>query len=837
MPDVVAVILMIAMLLGLASLILPLADRLALPSAMLLAGLGMALGLAASAFGHLPGLGILGDVLTGLSKLGLPTDAFLFLFLPPLLFTAALTIDVRLLLDEFAAVLLLAVVAVAVATAVVGYALSAVTEFGLIACLLLGAIVATTDPAAVLSIFRDLGAPRRLTTLIAGESLFNDAAAIAIFALLLDVLVGARDLSLADGLLAILIEFLGGVLVGVVLARLACSLLHRLRNTRVAEVTVTVSLAYLSYVVADHYLEVSGVIAVVAAGLTVAIYGRTRLSAGAWEPLVQTWTQLDFWANSLIFLLTAILASRVLPAMSVTELGLLAVLVLAALAARALVLYGLLPVLVRLGLTEPTGARHKVVILWGGLRGAVTMVLALSISQNPFVPPVMQDFVAQLAVAYVLFTLFVAAPTLRPLLRLLGLNRLDPTELALRNRVMALSRAQIRDQVAATGRDYGFDPSLVERVAPDRPLDHLEETDEAEGPMGRDSRLRVGLLTLANREKEIYLEHFDDGTVSRETVGQRVAAADRTLDRIKTQGQAGYEESSRADVALPRAFALALWLHRRFALTAPLARQVARRFEALLVSELAVRELRRFNRRSVQPVLGARTSSDLAELLARRLQMIEDAVAAVELQFPTFAEALRLQYLALAGLRFEDSEYRRKLDEGLISREVFNDLQRALEDRRAAIERQPPLDIGEGLQQMLRRVNVFAGLDRSRLMFIARLLRPRFALPGELILKQGERGFAMYFIAAGTVEVTLQDRTVPLGPGEFFGELALLTKKPRNADVTALSYCHLLELQAGDLQRLVRTDGDLKEAIEAIAQQRLHEGRPAEPVGSTGPGS
>ena len=824
MSDVVAVIFVIAILLALVSLILPLADRFALPSAMLLAGLGMVLGFAISGLGHLPGMDPIGDLVSGLSMLGLSADAFLFLFLPPLLFTAALTIDVRLLFDELAAVLLLAVVAVVVATAVVGLALDAVTEIGLIACLLLGSIVATTDPAAVLSIFRDLGAPRRLTTLVAGESLFNDAAAIAIFTLLLDLLVGARELNVWAGGLAFLIDFIGGVLVGHIFARLVCLLLDRLRNTPVAEITVSVSLAYLSYLIAEHYLGVSGVLAVVAAGLTFVVQGRPRINTATWEPLVHIWQQLDFWANSLIFLLTAILATRLLPAMGLADFGLLLILVLAALVARAFVLYGLLPLLIQVKLTEPVGGGHKAVILWGGLRGAVTMVLALSVSENPAVPSDVQDFVALLAIGYVLFTLFVAAPSLRPMMRLLGLDRLDPTELALRDRVMALSQVQIREQIAAVGRDYGFSPELVARVAPDLPAidgDEGEAEDDPEAPMDQESGLRVGLLTLANREKEIYLEHLADGTVSRRMVGHRMAAADRAIDRVKDSGVAGYEASARGDVIISPVFAFALWLHRRFGLTGPLARQVADRFESLLVIELVVRELRRFNRRAVRPVLGVKTSGELAELLARRLQLVEDALAAVELQFPAFAESLRLQYLARAGLRLEDAEYRRKLEESLISREVFNDLQRALNDRRLAVEQQPPLDLGEGLNQMLRRVKIFAGLDRSKIMFIARLLRPRFVLPGDEIVRFGERGNTMYFIATGTVEVRLPDRSIPLGPGEFFGELALLTKKPRTADVAALSYCHLMVLDGRDLRRLLRTDAQLKQAIEATAEARL----------------
>ena len=100
-----------------------------------------------------------------------------------LLFEAALNVDVRQLSDEVAPVLLLAVIGVIVCTFVVGLALWPISSVGILACVILGAIIATTDPVAVVGIFHDIGAPRRLSTLVQGESLFNDAAAIAIYSI------------------------------------------------------------------------------------------------------------------------------------------------------------------------------------------------------------------------------------------------------------------------------------------------------------------------------------------------------------------------------------------------------------------------------------------------------------------------------------------------------------------------------------------------------------------------------------------------------------------------------------------------------------------------------
>ena len=111
------------------------------------------------------------------------------------------------------------------------------------------------------------------------------------------------------------------------------------------------------------------------------------------------------------------------------------------------------------------------------------------------------------------------------------------------------------------------------------------------------------------------------------------------------------------------------------------------------------------------------------------------------------------------------------------------------------MEQRPPLELGLALTEMIGRVALFAELDRVRLGTIAKLLKPRLAMPGERILRKGARGKAMFFVASGEVEVALSGGPIKLGGGEFFGELALLTRKPRSADVTARGYCHLLVLE------------------------------------------
>ena len=188
MSNFVYALLAIAMVLTLVSLLVPLAERLRLPHTVLLAIAGLGLGFA-GVWAMAGAGGMTHDIFEGLLRLEQRTELFLPMFLPPLLFNAGLTIDVRRLLDEIFAVLLLAVVAVLVCIGVVAVVVHQATGIDLVVCLLLGAIVSTTDPAAVIGIFRDVGAPKRLSILAEGESLFNDAVAISTFALVMDILV------------------------------------------------------------------------------------------------------------------------------------------------------------------------------------------------------------------------------------------------------------------------------------------------------------------------------------------------------------------------------------------------------------------------------------------------------------------------------------------------------------------------------------------------------------------------------------------------------------------------------------------------------------------------
>jgi monovalent cation:H+ antiporter, CPA1 family len=825
MSEIIFPLLAIAMVLALVSLLLPVAERLRVPHTVLVAVCGMGLGFVSAWVASHAAFSVVVDTFDGLHRLGLGEDVFLALFLPPLLFTAGLTIDVRRLLDEFWAVLLLAIVAVLVCIGVVGGILHLVTGTDLVVCLLLGAIVSTTDPAAVIGVFRDVGAPKRLSILAEGEALFNDAAAIAAFGIFLDILVAHAVPDAVSPALHFLREFLGGVVFGYATARVTVMVLPRLSGWDAGIASVTVSLAYLTYIVGGIYLHVSGVVAVVVAALTMAAQGPTHLHPRAWTALRQTWVQLEFWSNSLIFVLASMLAADVLLRVSGVYIWGVASLVVGAFAARALVLFGLLPMLISAHFVQPIDFRYKSILVWGGLRGAVTVVLALVVAGDQRLTEDTRQFISVLATLFVMFTLLVNAPSLRLLIKFFRLDKLTPTELAVRDRVLALSRATVARHVREVARSYGVSSAVAEQGLLHPVLPPQNPADKEDVALGMDERLQVGLLTLAAREKELYLEHFEQQTLSRRMVAILAAGADRLSDRVKTHGVAGYEFALSELVRTDLSFRVALWLHRRLGWEGPLSQRLADRFESLMVSRGVLSDLADFNRSSLSDLLGPVAGATLATLLDERRDAVDGALKSLSLQYSGYGEAIRDRHLQRAAIRFELAEYTKRLSDSTISREVYADLRHGLAVRRAALDRRPPLDLGLELVDMIGRVSLFTGFDRMEVAEVGKLLRALIAVPDEKIVTAGQPADAMYFIAAGEVTVLAVTGPVVLREGEFFGEMGLLSSRPRNASVVSTGYCHLLVLSRRDFRKLLAARPALREQIEEVARRRL-----AEPV-------
>jgi monovalent cation:H+ antiporter, CPA1 family len=363
---------------------------------------------------------IAGMILGALNAVTPPrlTHELLFaVILPGLLFEAAFNIDLGVFLRNKIAISALAIPGVIAAiflggtgTALAISGLSSHTGFTLQQGLVFGALVAATDPIAVVAIFKELHVPVRLATLVEGESLLNDGTSIVLLSLLLAAITGT-----ATGMGTLILQFIlivgGGGFLGFAAGTLASKLIARIDDA-VIEITITVIMAYGTFALAEQ-IGVSGVIATVVAAMYCGTYAWNKgMSRKTRFALDAFWEYMAFALNSVVFLLIGfeVSTSALLGAWREILLAFIVVVV-----ARAAVVYGVGALLSRT--RERIPANWLSVMTWGGLRGALSMVLALAL---PFDFP-NRELLITLTFGVVLLSILVQGLTMQPLLRRVGL--------------------------------------------------------------------------------------------------------------------------------------------------------------------------------------------------------------------------------------------------------------------------------------------------------------------------------------------------------------------------------------------------------------------------------
>jgi CPA1 family monovalent cation:H+ antiporter len=821
--DIVLVTAVIASLFIVIGAAEPLAARLRLPYSVILAILGIAIGVGAIFFLRTDLTDALNPVAEAILGLPIRSNVFLYVFLPTLLFQATLGMNLRRMLDDWVPIIVLAVVAVVVATLSVGYALSWTSALPLAACLLIGAIVSTTDPSAVVSIFRSISAPRRLARIIEGESLLNDAAAIALFGLFMGfVMLGVPDPELGSALARFPVLIAGGALTGWLAARVAVWIMALFSRHERALISISVALPYLAYIGAEQMVGASGVIAVVAAGLTLNLTGPGRLPPQAWVNLREVWDLLAHWSGALIFILAALLIPRLLEDVRIGDFALIGVVILAATASRVVILFGLLPLLTLLRLSPGVERPYRTAILWGGLRGAVTLALALAVTESVRVPVEVKRLVGILATGFTVFTLIVQGTTLRTVIKWLGLDRLSPIDEAMSRQVVAVALQTVREDVARTTEAYALTHDIVRteaKVFGERLNEAVTTAEDSSDILDRD-RITLGLIALAGFERDTILARVRERTISALMADQILSDADRLIEAARAGGRSGYQRAARRSVAYGRPFRVAVVLHSRLKLSAPLVRMTADRFERLLSQRLILRDLDAFVDGRIRRIHGRRVADVLHELLARRIETVGTALEGLRLQYPGYAEELERRFIRRTALRLEEREYTAIREDGLIGAEVYTALMQDLAGRRTLAEARPRLDIAVQRIELIRQFPLFADLDDSALKKLGRVLQTRYVDAGKVILSKDSLAKSVFFIASGAVELESAGQTWRLGRGEMFGQMAILMRKARRVEVRAIAPSTFLVLDEVRFRSLLARSSALKDAVRASAQER-----------------
>jgi Na+/H+ antiporter len=364
----------------------------------------------------------------GLSRIQLQPDLVLLLFLPPLLFSAAVATPIRDLRANIAPLLRLSIGLVLFTMIVVAVvAQAAIAGLGWPAAFTLGAIVAPTDALSATSVFRRLGAPRQLVTLVEGESLFNDATALVAYRAAVLAVSGTFVLSQAIGGFAM--AALGGLAIGLAVGWAAREILRRIDDPPV-EVVVSLIIPFAAYLPADR-LGLSGVLAAVVAGLVIGSRLGTILTPNSRVLWLTTWKMVGFILNGFVFVLIGLELPAILEGLGDRQplrvLGLVALVCGVVVASRFVWIFvtSLLPGSPRrqFARRDPRVAtRLTAVLSWAGLRGAVSLAAALALPAG--FPE--RNLILLLTFAVILVTLVAQGLTLPFVLRWAGWDGTEP---------------------------------------------------------------------------------------------------------------------------------------------------------------------------------------------------------------------------------------------------------------------------------------------------------------------------------------------------------------------------------------------------------------------------
>ncbi len=802
---------------------LALSKKLRLPSTVILVIMGIALAQLTGSAGYSVPI---------LQELKISPDLILYVFLPALIFDSALHLNPSSLRHNLAPILALAVPGLLLSTGLIGLIVWAATPLPLSGALLLGAILSATDPVAVVSLFRQLGAPERLTTLVEGESLFNDATAIVLARILIGV-IAAGTLSgetVATGIIDFFILFFGGLLVGAALGFVVAFVIGLVESDPLIEIPLTTTLAYLSFLVAERHFEVSGVMATVGAGLVIGGWGRIKISPSVHRYLENFWGQMAFVANALIFLM---LGLRVESQILWNSLDQLPWVILAMLVSRAVIIYGMTPWVSRLRGGKPLKLAYQTVMFWGGLRGAIAIALVLSLPQLPYA-----ETLVALVMGAVLFSLLVQGLTIEPLVKWL---RLDQPHLI--DRIVKLERDMETGRRAferiQTIRNSGlFSSQIAHNLSQQCKLNIQSAKHDMRSlrKQGLNALEETALLYLRalSEEKVLYQKLYAEGHLSEGALRELDLVLTLQIDAIRFHGNMEHIHSHRLHRLVEQK---AYRLFDRFKPLSPLIeyfrmQRLIRNYEEIWGHHQGSAHVLRYLKEIEQlEAIPERVIHHVREHYQHWHNLSRKHLDQVSEQFPEFARSMQERLGKRIILLTEEEALRGDQERGLLPLGRSEALQLDIEHQLNMLRGQTVKKLSIDAEQLLHSVPLFHSLDNESIRQAAGMLCKHTFASGEEIIRQGEKGNSLFLIARGVVRVLHSEagehrNMGTLMAGDFFGEMALMQHESRNATILTVTPCQLYELKRDDLEKLMQENECLRETLEMTDKKRREEMTP-----------
>ncbi|KTD19574.1 cation:proton antiporter [Legionella londiniensis] len=821
LPPVVELVTATVILITIAAIVKSISTRLNWPFTIVLVAVGLALG-------HLQRFGAPWLEFVGMYQLR--PEFILYICLPTLLFESAYHLDSRQLKRNLFQILLLAIPGVLLSTLLMGLIIAQFTSIGLIIALLLGAILSATDPVAVISLFQSLGAPKRLTVLVEGESLFNDATSLVVAKILL-VLAAAGSLgweTISHGILDFVVEFIGGLLFGWAFAYLVGMLLGRLRSLPQIEISLTTILAYASFIIAEQILHLSGVLAVVAAGLTMGNWGQAKISPQVGRYLENFWGFAAYLVNAIIFLLVGLSIDLSRPLLILAELG---VVILAMLISRAVVIYGLIPLSRHLPLSAAVNWRYQTVMFWGGLRGAVSLAIVLGLTNIPE-QPLLIDLVA----GAVLFTLFVQGLSIERLIQWLGLTKIPLVDQLMKLDAQIITQKEAIKRLAQLKKEGLLSTRLANEFM-HRNITELKSTEQAllelqRQKLDRKKQEQFILSHLIVAEIKALHHWFALSFISENAYRNLLDTLRTQLDAIRYGGDLGavskilkapsWREKFVIRFIEPHSFAQKLAAHLRANRIAREYQEIWALFEGTKVMLNYLREMETNFKFDVELV--KEMQAQIATWQHATRQQLEQMAG----DFPDIILGLQQQLNERVVLQSEIEIIKEEARAGRLPEGVAKEIIRQKEEQLDAIQQRPVPRLNLDPHELLHHVYLFKSLSKEEFDVIFHKFRS-YAVPiGHEIITQGASGSSMFFIARGIVRVFVEEdskirQLATLMAGDFIGEMAMLTGGKRSATCRAATPCVIYELKQTDYQAITEKYPHISAKIIQTAEKRRAE--------------
>lgn len=753
----------------------------------------------------------------------------LFIFLPTLIFEAAFAMDVHTFKKTSANAFILAAPGIIVALVLTAVVIIGIKWAGIglnnwtwTMALLFGAVISATDPVAVVAILKEIGASKKLGTLIEGESMLNDGTAIVIFMVLIAEITGAG--SEASPIIEFFRVAVGGTLVGLLIGYIVIAWVKKVFNDALVEITVIVAAAYMTFYVAEHFLHVSGVLGLVSFGLLMASIGRTRISPEVEHFLHEFWELFAFIANTLIFLIVGVvIADNIV--FTANDFIILFLLYIGIHIVRAVVIAIFYPIMKKAG--YGLSKKDSYVLWWGALRGAVALALALIVAGESKIDGTTRDQFLFYTAGIVTLTLLINATTIKALLNWIGLTDIPPAK----QKMILNARNYLRSTAENSMDKLKSDRFLsranwesVKAYLPDEPEDVEIVLDEGEFSNLYEKRRRV-----LEQEKSSYWNQFKEGLLGAIAVRNLTDAINEIID---SDGKIPL--SQRKDLEQ-------LWKTPKFLnklQSVPVLGNISQRFffEQLTNSYDAARGFVEAQYETLKLIESMAISSDSDELtIDSDLATIENEINENRIHgltflrnlkntFPEIYDSIATRQAIRSNLNNELKIVERLQKKGQVGSDEAHKMIESIEERMKKLLDTPPEIVPPEKAKLLQEVTWLKELDKTTFNKVVSLFQHRNYAVGEKIIKEHGQVDGLYVIARGSVKVTINKKLIDiLGKGSVIGEIAVLTNVPRTATVTAESPVTVLRLTSLSMQQVIHNNQTLEDKLWQIAAPRLAE--------------